>query len=82
MSNVQIPNLPVATSLSGNEEIEIVQAGVSRRTTTGAIANVAGLGPTGPTGRRGGTRNSAHSASLENHGLQVSYLLLGIDADG
>ena len=40
MSNVQIPNLPVATSLGGNEELEIVQAGVSRRTTTQAIANL------------------------------------------
>lgn len=40
MSNVQIPNLPVATSLNGQEEIEIVQAGVSRRTTTKAIADL------------------------------------------
>ena len=40
MSVKQIPNLPVATSLSGNEELEIVQAGVSRRTTTQDIANL------------------------------------------
>lgn len=40
-SNIQIPNLPVATSLSGSEQVEIVQAGVSTRTTTGAIANTA-----------------------------------------
>ncbi len=40
MSNVQIPNLPVATSLGGSEELEIVQGGVSRRTTTQAIANL------------------------------------------
>ena len=40
MSNVQIPNLPVASSLSGNEELEIVQGGVSRRTTTQAIADL------------------------------------------
>lgn len=38
-SNIQIPNLPVAISLSGDEQVEIVQAGVSRRTTVGAIAN-------------------------------------------
>jgi hypothetical protein len=38
-SNIQIPNLPVAISLSGAEQVEIVQAGVSRRTTVGAIAN-------------------------------------------
>lgn len=40
MSNVQIPNLPVATSLSGSEELEIVQGGVSRRTTAQAIADL------------------------------------------
>jgi len=38
-SNIQIPNLPVAISLAGTEQVEIVQAGVSRRTTVGAIAN-------------------------------------------
>ena len=52
MSNVQIPNLPPAISLTGNEEIEIVQAGVSARTTTGAIAGLQ-AGPTGPTGPQG-----------------------------
>jgi hypothetical protein len=40
-SNVQIPNLPVAITLSGTEQVEVVQAGVSSRTTTGAIANTA-----------------------------------------
>jgi len=40
-SNVQIPNLPVAINLNGNELVEIVQAGTSSRTTTGAIANTA-----------------------------------------
>ena len=54
MSNIQIPNLPVAASLSGNEELEIVQAGVSRRTTAADIAGL-GLGPTGPTGTVGPT---------------------------
>lgn len=38
-SNIQIPNLPVAIALSGAEQVEIVQSGVSRRTTVGAIAN-------------------------------------------
>ena len=40
-SNVQIPNLPLAIALNGTEQIEIVQAGVSSRTTTQAIANLA-----------------------------------------
>lgn len=40
-SNIQIPNLPVAISLSGAEQVEIVQAGTSARTTTQSIANLA-----------------------------------------
>jgi hypothetical protein len=38
MSNVQIPNLPAASSLTGTEQLEIVQGGTSYRTTVGAIA--------------------------------------------
>ena len=53
MSSVQIPNLTPATSLSGAEQVEVVQAGRSVRTTTGAIANLQGIGPTGPTGPNG-----------------------------
>ncbi len=40
-SNIQIPNLGVAISLNGQEQVEVVQAGTSRRTTTQAIANLA-----------------------------------------
>jgi len=40
-SNIQIPNLPVAISLDGSEQLEIVQAGTSSRTTTQAVANLA-----------------------------------------
>lgn len=40
-SNVQIPNLGVAIALNGQEQVEVVQAGTSRRTTTQAIANLA-----------------------------------------
>lgn len=40
-SIIQIPNLPVAINLDGSEQVEIVQAGTSCRTTTGAIANTA-----------------------------------------
>ena len=54
-SNIQIPNLTPATALNGSELVEIVQAGSSARTTTGAIANLKGLGPTGPTGSAGPT---------------------------
>ena len=51
-SNIQIPNLPLATSLNGTEQVEIVQAGTSSRTTTqpdGGVAlrgNCAGIGYT------------------------------------
>ena len=43
MSNSQIHNLPVAISLSGEEMIEIVQAGVSRRTTVGQVSSIIAL---------------------------------------
>jgi hypothetical protein len=39
-SNIQIPNLPLAISLDGSEQLEIVQAGTTRRTTTQAVANL------------------------------------------
>ena len=54
MSNIQIPNLPPAIALNGSEQLEIVQAGTSRRTT---VADVAALNPspTGPTGQTGAT---------------------------
>lgn len=42
MAVIQIPNLPVAINMNGGELVEIVQGGVSRRTSVGAIAN---LGP-------------------------------------
>lgn len=41
MAVVQIPNLPIATSLTGSEELEIVQSGESKRTTSQSIANLA-----------------------------------------
>ena len=40
MANTQIPNLPAAISLSGAEQIEIVQAGTSRRATTQQVADL------------------------------------------
>jgi len=52
-SNVQIPNLGAAVSLNGTEQVEIVQAGESKRTTTQQIADLKGVGPTGPMGITG-----------------------------
>lgn len=40
MASIQIPNLPSAIALNGTEQLEIVQAGTSVRTTTRAIANL------------------------------------------
>ena len=54
MSNTTIPQLPIAISLNGDEQLEIVQAGTSRRTTTGEVAAL-NIGPTGPTGSFGPT---------------------------
>ena len=47
MSSIQIPNLGAATSLSGTEQLEIVQAGVSVRTTTLAISQLTLVKPGG-----------------------------------
>lgn len=40
MAVIQIPNLPAAIALSGSEQLEIVQAGTSRRTTTLEVASL------------------------------------------
>lgn len=40
MSQIQIPNLPVAIALNGTEQLEAVQAGTSVRLTTQQIANL------------------------------------------
>lgn len=40
MAVQQIPNLPAAIALTGTEQLEVVQAGVSCRTTTQAVANL------------------------------------------
>lgn len=79
MSNVQITGLPVATSLDGSEEVEIVQAGVSVRTTTndiaglqagptGATGPVGPTGPTGPTGPQGVTGTPGVGGALGYYG--------------
>ena len=52
MANITIPQLPLATSIDGSEQMEIVQAGVSRRATVSQISGL-NTGPTGPTGGRG-----------------------------
>ena len=52
MAVKQIPNLPAAIALNGTEQVEVVQAGVSVRTTTQQIAGLQ-AGPTGPTGPQG-----------------------------
>jgi hypothetical protein len=56
MSNKQIPNLPAAADLTGDEELEVVQSGVSVRTTTHDVATIPGgfTGAVGPDGYAGG----------------------------
>jgi hypothetical protein len=54
MANITIPQLPLAIALDGSEQLEIVQAGVSKRTTAKAVATTA-IAPTGPTGPTGPT---------------------------
>ena len=52
---VQIPQLPDAAKLSGNEELEAVQAGSSVKVTAQQIADLGSGGITGPTGPTGAT---------------------------
>jgi len=54
-SNVQIPNLGAVIALNGTEQVEVVQAGESKRATTQQIADLQGVGPTGPMGITGPT---------------------------
>lgn len=55
MADVSIPQLVQATSLTGDEQIEIVQGGASARTTVSQVAALGGpTGPLGPTGPAGG----------------------------
>ena len=54
MSSVQIPSLPAATSLTGGEQLEAVQAGTSVYVTASQISGLT-PGPTGPTGSIGAT---------------------------
>ena len=62
MSNEQIPNLTPAISLTGAELLEIVQAGTTYRTTTGAIS---GLGVTSfSAGTTGLTPSSATTGAI------------------
>lgn len=43
MANTTIPNLPLAISLDGTEQFEVVQAGTSKRATVAQIGSVAGI---------------------------------------
>ena len=74
MANAQIPNLPSAAALNGEELLEIVQAGTSVRTTTLQVAGLfpgptggqGTVGPTGPTGPTGSTGNTGPTGAASN----------------
>jgi hypothetical protein len=74
---VQIPNLPAATSLTGGEQLEAVQAGTSVRLTSAQIAALGGgptgpsgsIGPTGPTGWTGATGSTGSTGSVGPTGI-------------
>ena len=63
-SNIQIPNLGAAVSLNGTEQVEIVQAGESKRATTQQIADLKGVGPTGPMGITGPTGPTGSASTV------------------
>jgi len=69
----QIPNLPAAVTVSGSEQLEAVQAGVSVRLTASQIAglNPGATGPTGaagPTGPTGATGSTGPTGALGPNG--------------
>jgi hypothetical protein len=75
MSNIQIPNLPVAIALSGSEQFEAVQAGTSVRVTATQIQTYLNLSLTvGGTGISGGNTGSL----LYDNGGFLGELSFGI----
>ncbi len=71
MANASIPGLPVATSLDGTEQLEIVQpagsGGTTKRTTTGAVAALTNIG--------GSPADSSFILATRNTGLTSSRVL-------
>ena len=57
MANTTIPQLPVAVTLTGTEQLEVIQNGVSVRTTALQVSGLqpGATGPTGPAGATGPT---------------------------
>lgn len=79
MANTTIPNLPSATSLTGSEQLEIVQSGASVKTTTGALASlntttgtVTSIATNAPI--QGGTITTTGTISLQIAGVDNTYL--------
>ena len=79
MANTTIPNLPSATSLTGSEQLEVVQSGVSVKTTTGALASlntttgtVTSIATSAPI--QGGTITTTGTISLQVAGVDNTYL--------
>ena len=79
MSNTTIPNLPSAISLTGSEQIEIVQSGTSVRTTAQAIADLS-TAPTAVTSLSttlpitGGPITTTGTIGLQSQGVTNSFL--------
>lgn len=74
MANTTIPNLPLAVALTGSEQLEIVQAGTSMRTTTGAIIGtplpvVAFAGLPAPTGALTGVQYVINDAASSTYAV-------------
>ena len=93
MSNIQIPNLPAAIALNGNEQLETVQAGVSVKTTVAqlgayAVASFTATSPLMFVGNDiqlttvpvvlGGTGGTTQQAAAE--GLNTAFPVLNLTA--
>ena len=80
MAVVQIPNLPAAITVTGSEELEAVQGGVSVRLTAAQIAGLQ-AGPTGPTGSPGLVGPTGPTGPTGSTGSQGSQGIPGPTGD-
>ena len=83
MSNEQIPNLPVAISLSGTEQLEAVQSGTSVQVTASQIAALSPPGTVTSVGLSGGTTGiNVFNSPVTGSGAMTLSGILNVDSGG
>lgn len=82
MANIEISNLPAASGLGGAEDVPIVQGGVTKRTTTQAIADLASassgdvVGPGSATSGDIATFGDSTGKLIADSGIAASSVVL------